>query len=176
MLEEINLVKRVRSGDQNAFKELYKTNLTPLFMFMKQFSKDDVRVEEWVQRAFIKAYENIDQFDGISLFKTWLFKIAINEMKMDFRKANSSKNISIDEVEISSEMEDSDFQWDQVMKDWLMQLSETKRMVFILYEVEGYSHVEISGMLDIKESASRTILTRTKAWLKTKWIESEKER
>jgi len=174
MLEEINLVKRIRSGDQNAFKELYKANITPLFMFMKQFSKDDVRVEEWVQRAFIKAYENIDQFDGISLFKTWLFKIAINEMKMDFRNANSSKNISIDEVEISSEMEDSDFQWDQVMKDWLMQLSETKRMVFILYEVEGYSHAEISGMMNIKESTSRTILTRTKAWLKTKWIESEK--
>ena len=174
MLEEINLVKRIKGGDHNAFKELYKNNVSPLFMFMKQFSIDNAKVEDWVQRAFIKAYENINRFDGISLFKTWLFKIAINEMKMDFRKANANKNISVDEVEIASEMEDSDLQWELVMKDWLLELSETKRMVFILYEVEGYSHVEISEMLNIKESASRTILTRTKVWLRSKWNESEK--
>ncbi|MFA6027217.1 MAG: RNA polymerase sigma factor [Ignavibacteriaceae bacterium] len=174
MLEEINQVKRIKNGDRNAFKELYKNNVSPLFMFMKQFSIDNSKVEDWVQRAFIKAYENINQFDGISLFKTWLFKIAINEMKMDFRKANSIKNISVDEVEIASEMEDSDLQWELVMKDWLMELSEAKRMVFILYEIEGYSHAEISEMLNIKESASRTILTRTKVWLRNKWNESEK--
>ena len=174
MVEEINLVKRIKNGDRNAFKELYKINVSPLFMFMKQFSIDNSKVEDWVQRAFIKAYENINQFDGISLFKTWLFKIAINEMKMDFRKANSIKNISVDEVEIASEMEDSDLQWELVMKEWLMELSETKRMVFILYEVEGYSHAEISEILNIKESASRTILTRTKVWLRNKWNESEK--
>ncbi|MCK9212511.1 MAG: sigma-70 family RNA polymerase sigma factor [Ignavibacteriaceae bacterium] len=174
MLEEINQVKRIKNGDRNAFKELYKNNVSPLFMFMKQFSIDNSKVEDWVQRAFIKAYENINQFDGISLFKTWLFKIAINEMKMDFRKANSIKNISVDEVEIASEMEDSDLQWELVMKDWLMELSEAKRMVFILYEIEVYSHAEISEMLNIKESASRTILTRTKVWLRNKWNESEK--
>ncbi|MDP3149485.1 MAG: sigma-70 family RNA polymerase sigma factor [Ignavibacteria bacterium] len=174
MLEEINLVKRIKNGDRNAFKELYKNNVSPLFMFMKQFSIDNSKVEDWVQRAFIKAYENINRFDGISLFKTWLFKIAINEMKMDFRKANPIKNISVDEVEIASEMEDRDLQWELVMKDWLLELSEAKRMVFILYEIEGYSHAEISEMLNIKESASRTILTRTKVWLRNKWNESEK--
>jgi RNA polymerase sigma-70 factor (ECF subfamily) len=174
MLEEINLIKRIKSGDHNAFKELYKNNVSPLFMFMKQFSVDSSKVEDWVQRAFIKAYENIGQFDGISLFKTWLFKIAINEMKMDFRKANANKNISLDEVEIQAELEDSNLQWELVMKDWLMELSEAKRMVFILYEVEGYSHAEISEILNIKESASRTILTRTKVWLRNKWNESEK--
>jgi len=174
MHEEINLVKRIKNGDHNAFKELYKRNLSPLFMFMKQFSIDNSKVEDWVQRAFIKAYENINQFDGISLFKTWLFKIGINEMKMDFRKANANKNISLDEVEIQAELEDSNLQWELVMKDWLMELSEAKRMVFILYEVEGYSHAEISEILNIKESASRTILTRTKVWLRNKWNESEK--
>ncbi len=71
-------------------------------------------------------------------------------------------------------MEDINFQWDQVMKNWLMQLSEIKRLVFVLYEVEGYSHAEISEMMNITESTSRTILTRTKVWLRKKWNESEK--
>lgn len=60
MLEEIQLVNRIKSGDRNAFKELYNNNVTSLFMFMKQFSKDELRVEEWVQRAFIKAYETMN--------------------------------------------------------------------------------------------------------------------
>lgn len=67
--------------------------------------------------------------------------------------------------------DDSEFEWDQVMKGWLDKLDEIKRAVFVLFEVEGYSHAEIAAMLNLKESTSRTILTRTKKWLKEKWNE-----
>lgn len=173
MLSEKELVRKVKAGDQRAFKQLYDFYVDSLYLFMKQFSADKLQVEDWVQRAFIKAYLNINKFDGISLFKTWLYKIALNEMKMDYRKAGFVQNVSIDDEVIVAEMEDSDFQWNLVMKKWLGELSEIKRMVFVLFEVEGYSHSEIAGMLNINESASRTILTRTKAWLKQKWIEAE---
>ena len=157
-----------------AFKQLYEEHADALYLFMKQFSPDIQQTEDWVQRAFIKAYVNIGKFDGISLFKTWLYKIAINEMRMDYRRAGLTKNISLEDEEITTEMEDVDLQWNLVMKKWLNELSEVKRMVFILFEVEGYSHSEIAGILNINESTSRTILTRTKMWLKEKWIESEK--
>ncbi|MGE5680467.1 MAG: RNA polymerase sigma factor [Bacillota bacterium] len=174
MHEEQKLIERVRRGDQKAFKELYDKNVVPLYRFMKQFSFDKLQVEDWVQRAFIKSYENINKFDGISLYSTWLFKIALNEMRMDYRRAGLLHNIELEEVSHAAASEDTDLQWNMVMKDWLQEISETKRMVFILYEVEGYSHSEISDMLGINESTSRTILTRTKAWLKNRWIETEK--
>jgi RNA polymerase sigma-70 factor (ECF subfamily) len=170
---EAELVRKVKSGDQKAFKELYNAYADSLYLFMKQFSFDTQLVEDWVQRAFIKSYLNIQKFDGISLYKTWLYKIAINEMKMDFRKSGSGAGLSFDEAEPLAEIEDIDFQWNMVMKNWLYELNEIKRMVFIMYEVEGYSHAEIAGMLNINESASRTILTRTKCWLKKKWMETE---
>lgn len=170
---EQELVRKVKTGDQRAYKQLYELYVDSLYLFMKQFSPDKQQIEDWVQRAFIKAYLNINKFDGISLFKTWLYKIALNEMRMDFRKAGLAQNVSLEEEEIVTEMEDSDLQWNLVMKNWLYELNEIKRMVFILFEVEGYSHSEIAGLLNINESTSRTILTRTKAWLKQKWIEAE---
>lgn len=171
MTEELVLVRKIKHGDHNSFRELYNRNITPLYRFMSQFSNDKDQVDDWVQRAFIKSYEHINSYDGISLFATWLFKIAINEMRMDYRKAGKSLQTSFVEEEHAAEKEDGEFVWDQVMKVWLNEIDEIKRSVFILYEVEGYSHAEIALMLNLKESTSRTILTRTKNWLKQKWNE-----
>jgi RNA polymerase sigma factor, sigma-70 family len=173
MHEEKEYVRKVKAGDKKAFKALYDSHVDSLYLFMKQFSYDTSQVEDWVQRAFIKAYLNILKFDGISLFKTWLFKIALNEMRMDYRKAGLAKKISFEEEDVLTEIEDVNLQWNQVMKDWLFELPEIKRMVFLLFEVEGYSHSEIAELLNLKESTSRTILTRTKVWLKQKWMSAE---
>jgi RNA polymerase sigma factor (sigma-70 family) len=56
-----------------------------------------------------------------------------------------------------------------LMKTWMDELDETKRAVFILYEVEGYSHAEIGSMLGIAESSSRTLLARAKRFLQQQW-------
>ncbi len=66
------------------------------------------------------------------------------------------------------------FEWQLVMKNWLFELDEIKRSVFILFEVEGYSHSEIASMLNISEVNSRAILTRTKNFLREKWRITEK--
>jgi RNA polymerase sigma factor (sigma-70 family) len=67
---------------------------------------------------------------------------------------------------------EEEFEWKQDMKWLLAELDEFKRSVFILFEVEGYSHSEIADMMNISESLSRTTLCRTKNQLKEKWIKS----
>jgi RNA polymerase sigma-70 factor (ECF subfamily) len=174
--EDHQLVQRVKNGDQKAFKILFEQNIVPLYRFMKQFSPDKDQVDEWVQRAFIKSYENIDKFDGISLYRTWLFKIALNEMRTDYRKIGRIMHDLEEAENYYAEIEDLDFEWQLVMKNWLFELDEVKRAVFILYEVEGYSHSEIALMLKISEVNSRAILARTKNFLREKWLIKEKAR
>ncbi|HTP13419.1 MAG TPA: sigma-70 family RNA polymerase sigma factor [Bacteroidota bacterium] len=169
------LIQRSKAGDHGAFRELYDQNVAPLFRFMRQFSDNQEQVEDWVQRAFIKAYENLHRFDGISLFSTWLFKLALNEMRMDFRRARILTFIPAgDRDDEGPEENGSAFEWDMTMKQWLSELDETKRVVFLLYEVEGYSHAEVAAILHIKESTSRTLLTRTKQFLRKRWEEERK--
>lgn len=174
MREEDQIIRKVKQGDKNAFKKLYDTNVNVLYRFLCQFSKDRDLIEDWVQRAFIKAYKNIAQFRGGSKFSTWLFRIGINEMKNDFKKLNARSFEEIEENRLGiAENEIKDFEWRHDMKWFLLGLDEMKKSVFILFEVEGYSHSEIAEMLEITESASRTSLFRTKQILKEKWLTQE---
>jgi RNA polymerase sigma factor (sigma-70 family) len=97
-------------------------------------------------------------------------------MRSDRRRTTILQFEPLDmEAEIPLDDTADTLQWNELMKDWLAQLDEMKRAVFLLHEVEGYSHGEIAGMLNIKESTSRTILTRSKQWLRDQWRQERKE-
>lgn len=169
MQDEPIWIARAKEGDQKAFRLLYAEHVTPLFRFLGQFQAREGQVEEWVQRAFIKAFEKVKTFDGRSRFSTWLFTLAINEMKMDKRRERIISFVPMDEDLHAPSDEPPAFEWNQTMKAWMNDLDETKRAVLILYEVEGYSHSEIGDMLGIAESSSRTLLSRAKRYLQNRW-------
>lgn len=177
MPEESLVIRRIKQGDKNAFQKLFDQNVNQLYRFLCQFTKDKDLVEDWVQRAFIKAYYNLDKFEGNSKFSTWLFSIGINEMKTDMKKINSRRFEEVEENTLGiGENEVKDFEWSHDMKWLLSELNDTWKAVFVLFEVEGYSHTEISEIMDISASASRTILCRTKNVLKEKWSKQEVNR
>lgn len=169
MQDESAWITKAREGNEKAFRWLYAENVSPLYRFLKQFSTREEEVEEWVQRAFIKAFDRLDAFDGRSRFSTWLFALAINEMKMDRRRAQVIPFVPLDDEPDSGAEEPEAFEWNHLMKEWMGGLDETKRSVFVLYEVEGYSHAEIGTILGIAESSSRTFLSRAKQYLQERW-------
>ncbi len=169
MQDESVWITKARKGNEKAFRSLYVEHVSPLYRFLKQFSTREEEVEEWVQRAFIKAFEHLETFDGRSRFSTWLFTLAINEMKMDRRRTQVVSFIPLEDDPASAVDEPEEFEWKQMMKEWVGSLDETKRAVFILYEVEGYSHAEIGTVLGIAESSSRTLLSRAKKYLQDRW-------
>jgi RNA polymerase sigma factor (sigma-70 family) len=175
MIDEKNWINRAKEGNQRAFEKLYDAHVEPLYRFMRQYSKDAFQVEDWVQRAFIKAYKNIATYNATARFSTWLYTIALNEMRTDFRRPGLIIiDSSAQNDQSQFEREDDSFIWNDIMKGWLGELDEAKRTVFLLYEIEGYSHAEIASMLNIGESASRTLLHRAKYHLKLRWKEEEK--
>jgi RNA polymerase sigma-70 factor (ECF subfamily) len=168
MISESALVAKGKLGNQRAFKLLFENNVDKLYRFLNQFSKNTDDVDDWVQRAFIKAFLNIDKFREKSKFSTWLIRIGINEMKTDYRKTNLfNTDARDDENTLHLYSEELSFEWEHDMKIFLDELEETKRAIFILYEVEGYSHHEISEILEISESSSRTNLHRAKKLLQS---------
>lgn len=173
---ESALLAQVRSGNTQAYKSLYDSHIDILYRFLKQFRKNDGDVQDLVQRAFIKAYEGLHSFDGRSSFKTWLFRIALNEMRSDERRRTI---LSFEDSDMADEVADNNEEnilaWNATLRTLFEQLEETKRIVFVLYEVEGYSHAEIAKMLHCGESTSRTILARTKQWLRSQLTETTRD-
>ncbi len=172
-MTENKLIEAARKGKPRAFKKLFDLNISKLYSFMKQFSSDNDEVEEWVQRAFIKAFGKLHQFKGNSKFSTWLFKIAINEMKTDYLKYGKVTFLEIDDaLNLPANNVSNEFESQHDVRLMLLELDELKRAVFLLVEVEGYSHREASEILEISETFSRTTLHRTKKILKEKIIEA----
>jgi len=166
-------VAEAKKGSQKAFKKLFDDNVNIIYRFLYQFSQNPDQLQEWTQRAFIKAFENIKSFEGNSKFSTWLIKIGINEMKSDFARLKDKRTVFLEDEQYDSAVSlEEEFEWKQDMKWLLAELDEFKRAVFILYEVEGYSHSEIAEILNISEAFSRTSLCRVKNQLKEKWIKS----
>ncbi len=165
-MNESKIIEKALKGDQKAFRRLYDGHVELIFRFLMQFDSDRQIVSDWVQQAFIKAFRKLDSFKGQSSFRTWLFSIAINEMRSSNRKLKAIDSIDdiVRDSGIAEQIRDLD---DMIsIRDAINELDEQKRLVFMLYEVEGYSHREIAEMLEIGESTSRTILTRSKVKLR----------
>lgn len=166
MTGEQQWIQQAKAGNQQGFTKLYQLHVDRLFRFLLQFSADRHLVADWVQQTFIKAFGNLHHFEERSGFSTWLIRIGINEMKSHFRKTHV-----LDFHEEISEPSPDESPLDgydvEHIRKCVDQLDEKYRMVFLLYEVEGFSHAEIADILELGVSASRTILTRAKAKLRT---------
>jgi RNA polymerase sigma-70 factor (ECF subfamily) len=167
MTDEHDLIDRASRGDDRAYRELYERHVTPLYRFLRQYTQDTALVEEWVQRAFIKAFRGLSGFQRTSRFSSWLFTIALNEMRDDRRRA---KPVAFDSAELEAwngaTAEPADFLWEEAMRSLIQELGESQRTAFLLHEVEGYSHAEIAGILGVGEGTSRSLLARAKRYLK----------
>ncbi len=169
--EEIQLIKNALKGNQNAFNQLYNHHVDQLFRFLHQFSKNRQEVQDWTQRAFIKAFSKLNSFKLESRFKTWLFTIGLNEMRSDRR--SGPEFIEFPETFSESEFtqpdaEEAEFDNWIIAKDAIRTLTPDKRMILLLHVAEGYSHQEIGEILSIQEGTSRIILHRAKKELRQK--------
>jgi len=121
--------------------------------------------------GFLKVFDHIDQFDNKLPFLPWFRKIIVNAA-IDHYKSNRTYYAHKDsysvEVEITDPQNLNECDVNDLM-NLLNELPEMYRLVFNLYEIEGYSHQEISDALRIGVSTSRSNLTRAKKLLRLKY-------
>lgn len=128
--------------------------------------------EDALQEAFIKIFNNIEQFRNESTIGAWIKQIVTNTCLNVLRK---KKNLIIDElhenVEIVENEEENEeenayhFSMDEIKKA-IEQLPQGYKVIFNLYMFENYTHKQIAGMLEISESTAKTQLFKAKKKLK----------
>lgn len=165
MLAEV--IKRCQDKDIKSQERLYKEYYGYVLGVALSYTsvKDDAI--EVVNDSFMKVFKNIQTFKTSKPFKPWLRRITINTA---IDKARSNKrlqnHIALNGLEKDSSVNiEAELNAKQIYK-LLDELPDLLRFVFNMYEIEGYSHREISEKLEIAESSSRTYLTRAKAELR----------
>jgi len=128
------------------------------------YSKNRNDAIEIVDDSFLKVFSEIRKYDPEKPFKSWFRKIVINTSIDKFRKESKRSSFSqIEEIptQDSSPGAISNLTADDIMS-LLNYLPQIHKTVFCLYEIEGYSHEEISKKMNIPTSSSRVYLTRSK--------------
>lgn len=167
----IELVEKCKANDRQAQLKLYRQYCDGMFGVAMRFLKNADDAEDVLQESFIKAFQRIHQFKGEVTFGAWLKRIVVNG-SIDFLKSKHQRTEELDENYMHVAEEDD---WSvaesislEQVKAAIEELPGKYRYVVQLFLVEGYDHSEISQVLRISDTASRTRLLRGKAQLKEK--------
>ena len=159
------IIKGCQNNDDSSCEKLYKQFYGFAFSIAIKYCLNRDDAIEVVNDSFMKVFKNLHHYDIEKPFKPWFRRIVVNTSIDKIRRKKDS-HLDIDDVALSGNQHvDSDLTIKETLK-LLDQLPELHRTVFNLYEIDGYSHKEIAGLLGIGESSSRTYLSRAKNQLK----------
>jgi RNA polymerase sigma-70 factor (ECF subfamily) len=168
--EDAAMAAACRSGDLRAYERLYSLHGARMKNLARNILGSATDAEDAVQETFLKVQRGIASFRGQSSFVTWSFRILVNTC-YDARRSRLRKK----EVAADDEPQRDDAaprpephaavahpSLRMALERALAKLTRHQRDVFLLYEVEGFRHAEISSMLEISEAASKNTLFQAK--------------
>ncbi|SEQ89745.1 RNA polymerase sigma-70 factor, ECF subfamily [Pedobacter rhizosphaerae] len=173
------ILKGCVKNDNGCKEMMYKSFYGYLLGIILRYTKNTSDSEELVNDCFIKIFKHIGTFKAPQnpeelkkSFKGWIAQIASRTAIDKIRTAKAKfyvDDLGEDEHPVSQVSVTSDLHVNDIL-NLLNHLPDTHRLVFNLYEIEGFAHDEISKMLNFPESSSRVYLTRAKNKLRTLYL------
>jgi RNA polymerase sigma-70 factor (ECF subfamily) len=165
-MEDAALAAGCLSGDLRAYEQLYTMHGARMKNIARNLLGNPMDAEDAVQETFLKVQRSIAGFRGQSSFVTWTYRILINTCYDARRSRLRKKEIANDDSSESPRPEArasvAHPSLRMALERALASLTRHQRDVFLLYEVEGFRHAEIAGMLEITETASKNTLFQAK--------------
>lgn len=155
----IEMLRRDEASRSRAFEMIVRQYSEPLYWQIRHmvYSHDDAN--DLLQNTFIKAWLNIDSFQGISKISTWLYRIAINETLTFLNKQKAMQTVTIDDPEINlSEQLEGDPYFDgneteTQLQEAIATLPDKQRMVFNLKYFDEMKYEDMSELLNTSVGA-----------------------
>jgi RNA polymerase sigma-70 factor, ECF subfamily len=165
--EDTALAAACRAGDLGAYERLYQLQGARMKNLARNLLGTQSDAEDAVQETFLKLQRSIASFRGQSSFMTWTFRILVNTCH-DLRRSRMRRKETV-----AGENEDRSMPREPrapgahpalrlALERAIAELTQHQREVFLLFEVEGFRHAEIAGMLEITETASKNTLFQAK--------------
>ena len=173
---DLQLIESCRSGDRASQKAIYDRLASRMFPICMRYAGDRDTAQDILQDGFVTLFTKLGDYKGDGSFEGWARKIFVTTALMHLRKKDALKmSEELDTVrgmkaETVTQMQNIGY---KELMELIMTLPPGFRTVFNMYAIEGYNHKEISDMLGISETTSRTQLSRARIWLQNKIKERE---
>lgn len=167
---EASAVARARSGDGDAFRVLVERHSRSVFRLAFRLTGNEQDAEDVVQETFLRAFKQLDRYDGRAAFATWIYRIASNyaldllraRKRIDHQKDPDAPSV-FDNLQAGGMAADRLVYSNQVqsrLRSAMDELSEQERTAFVLRHFEGLSIEEIGETLGVGESATKNSIFR----------------
>jgi RNA polymerase sigma-70 factor (ECF subfamily) len=170
---DLDLVKAAATGDPVAFEKLYQLHNRRVYSLCLRMLGSGAQAEDMTQEVFLQVFRKIGSFRGDSAFTTWLHRLTVNQVLMHFRKRGVKLEHTSEEGDFTNVVEtplQSTRRISMVdridLDNAIAELPPGYRTVFILHDVEGYEHEEISGLLKVSVGTSKSQLHKARMRLR----------
>jgi RNA polymerase sigma-70 factor (ECF subfamily) len=169
--DDLRLARACADGDSDVFASIYAKHGERMKSIAYHQLGNVSDAEDAVQETFLKVHRAASSYNGEAAFTTWVYRILVNTCYDMLRKRSRRiRETPIDELVAHGRPSNAiDDVKRMALRKLLEQLPEQRRTVFALFEIEGLSHAEIAGILDITEGNSKWILFSTKKQLQEQW-------
>ncbi|MCX7647539.1 MAG: RNA polymerase sigma factor [Elusimicrobiales bacterium] len=175
MKEDLEIIKRVLSGEKEAFSEIFLRHYDFIFKSVMKYISIEDKAKDITQDVFIKAYEKLETFKNDSKLSSWLYSIAYN-LSMNYITREKDRFVELNDSDFFASNETQDDIYDKEMikelADALEELPAHYRIIIKLYYFDEKSYEEISEILNIPINTVKTQLFRAKDKIK-KYFEDE---
>jgi RNA polymerase sigma-70 factor (ECF subfamily) len=171
--EQPSDVALAAAGDRRAFERLYRSHVDRVFSICVRMCGSRVRGEELTQDVFVRVWEKLPLFRGESAFSTWLHRVAVN-VALNDRKVQSRERAR------TAEADDDDRDGASALgsvgaapvaerldlEAAIALLPPGARRVFVLHDVEGFTHEEIAEEMGVTPGGTKSQLHRARMLLR----------
>ena len=168
-MNDIELITRVVAGDASAERELYERHVDRIYRLAFRLAGDDDLARDFTQATFIRAFEKIGSFRGDSTLSTWLHSIGVSVALNGLRRTKRLRNreAPLEEgLTVGAASRDADPDLKERLARAIDSLSDKYRTVFVMHDVEGYTHEEIGETLNIPVGTSKSHLFQARGKLR----------
>jgi RNA polymerase sigma-70 factor (ECF subfamily) len=172
------LIGRVLAGDPSAERALYDAHVDRVFRLVYRMAGDLERAQDYTQETFIRAFDRLSGFRGEAALSTWLASIAISITFNGLRKVRRirEREVSLDEnLQVGRAGREAEPDLKERLTQAIDDLPEGYRAVFVMHDVEGYTHEEIGTSLGVHPGTSKAQLFRARARLREALADFVKE-
>ncbi|MGH7477694.1 MAG: RNA polymerase sigma factor [Longimicrobiales bacterium] len=168
-MDESGLIERVLSGDAAAERELYDAHVDRVYRLAYRLAGSEELAQDFVQEAFIRAFSRLGEFRREAALSTWLHSITVSVCLNGLRKVKRFREREAD-LQLASAIGTLDPEPQPTLRERLKQavdgLAEHYRVVFVMHDIEGYTHEEIGAVLGVPNGTSKARLSRARAKLR----------
>lgn len=169
-VDQQELIARVQDGDPTAERALYDAHVDRVYGLAYRMTGNEAVAKDCTQDVFVRAFERLDEFRGDAAMSTWLHRITTSVVLNHLRSAKRARKREEKAVQDSLVVTDGPARSEPDLKRDLRRavdrLGEIYRTVFVMHDVEGFTHREIADALGVAEGTSKARLSRARAELR----------